>query len=56
MEAAALFFVMFLVSLYQTCDSWDRNTLRNECRAAIPANYDVRASYLHVVRTTTPLT
>ena len=30
------------MSLYQTYDSWERNTLREECRAAVPANYDVR--------------
>ena len=30
------------VSLYQVVDSWERNTLRNDCRAAVSANYDVR--------------
>ena len=41
LEAAALFFVMFLVSIYQAVDSWDRNTLRKDCRAAVTANYNV---------------
>lgn len=38
LEAGAIFLLMFIVSLPQLVDSYERNSLRNECRSAMSDN------------------